>query len=298
MSSEPAQPPAAPLSAAINRLWLPRPALSGSVRGVMTRSTLGLNLTDAQRFNHFPATPLCSIGWVFEGSTELLPAQAPARLDQPRAALPSRITFAGPFTRPSITWNPGPAHGMMLMLMPDALHRLTGLDLTPWLNRVTTLDEALPADWVRMADAVLALPDDAARVAHIEDFLAPRWAAVRPTLPLQVHRYQDWAQALALRAASSGPGRSLRQVERRIKQWAGQPMRELRGMGRAERAFFEAMAQAEAGPPRWAEVADASGCADQSHLCRETRRVTGFSPDELNQRIAEDECFWSYRLWM
>lgn len=53
-----------------------------------------------------------------------------------------------------------------------------------------------------------------------------------------------------------------------------------------------------AAAPRAGELlADASGYADQSHLCREVRRVTGFSPEELYRRIQEDEGFWSYRLW-
>ena len=73
-------------------------------------------------------------------------------------------------------------------------------------------------------------------------------------------------------------------------------MRELRGFGRAEQAFFRALAGGE-GPVRWTDVAADAGYADQSHLCRETRRVTGFPPDELRQRIADDESFWIYRLW-
>ena len=75
-------------------------------------------------------------------------------------------------------------------------------------------------------------------------------------------------------------------------------MRELRGFGRAENAFFEVLAQSESGAkPQWAELAETSGYADQSHFCRETRRITGFSPEELFRRVTEDENFWSYRLW-
>jgi AraC-like DNA-binding protein len=286
------------LSAAVNRLWLPRASLASCVRGVMARSTLGLALPDAQRFNHFPAGPLCSLSWWFEGCGELLPRGAAARLDTPRAAPLPRMVFSGPQTGPVVSWNPASAHGMMLLLMPDALHRMTGIDIATWVDRFADPREALPAAWVEMAEAVLAAPDDDARVECMQDFLDPLWQAVRPRLPMQVHHYQDWAQALAQRAATSGAGRSLRQVERRIKQWAGLPMRELRGVGRAEQAFFQGLAAAEEGlRPRWTDVAQASGYADQSHLCRETRRITGFSPDELYRRIAEDECFWSYRLW-
>src|SRR5450830_240682 len=249
--------PTPSLLGAPTRLYLPRASLVACVRGTMVRSTLGLDLSDEQRFSHFPATPLCSVGWMFEGDGELLARGAPASLAAPRRRYESRLMFSGPQTAPSITWSPGPASGMMLMLMPDALQSLTGLDVGAWVDRLGDLREALPADWVAMAETVLALPDDASRLACLEDFIEPRWQAVRPRLPLQAQLYQDWVQSMALRAATSSVGRS----------------------------------------PRWAELAEASGYADQSHLCRETRRVTGFAPDELMQRLARDEGFWSYRLW-
>jgi AraC-like DNA-binding protein len=266
----------------------------------MGRNTGDVALSEAQRFNHFPATPLCTLSWWFTGCSEqLLPAApgAPITPDSPRATMPGRFVFGGPHSRPTASWNPGPVHGMMLLLLPDALHRLAGVDATRWLNRLADAAEVLPPPWLAMCEAVQAAPDDDTRVRHIEQFLDPLWQAARPRQALQTQRYQDWAEGLALRAATSAPGRSLRQVERRIKQWAGQPLRELRGLGRAERAFFEALAAADQGRLNWAEVAAEGGYADQSHLCRESRRVTGFSPEELRRRIAEDESFWSYRLW-
>jgi AraC-like DNA-binding protein len=185
----------------------------------------------------------------------------------------------------------------MLMLLPDALQALTGLNPAFHVNRFVPLAQALGAPWQAMADAVLAAADDEARVALIEDFLAPRWEALHPeTGHSHLLRMQDWLHGLAVRAAASGVGRSLRQFERRIKGWTGLPMRELRGLGRAEQAFFRTLAEGD-GPVRWAEVAADTGYADQSHLCRETRRVTGFPPQELRQRIAEDERFWIYRIW-
>jgi AraC-like DNA-binding protein len=187
---------------------------------------------------------------------------------------------------------------MMWMLMPDAVHQLTGIDITPTVNRFVDVRDCFPAHWVDLCHAVMTAPTDDQRVALMENFLEPLWQAARPKRPLNAHRYQDWAQALAMRAATSGAGRSLRQVERRIKQWTGQPLRELRGVGRSERAFFEGLAFAEQGErPNWAAVADSSGYADQSHLCRETRRITGFTPEELYRRIANEEGFWVYRLW-
>jgi AraC-like DNA-binding protein len=84
-----------------------------------------------------------------------------------------------------------------------------------------------------------------------------------------------------------------------VKRWAGLPLRELRGMARSEQAFFDAVvAKAQTGSIRWADVAADNGYADQSHLCRATRRITGFSPETLREGIEREEAFWAYRLWM
>jgi len=288
----PLRPDLAQCNRAPAQLWLPHWTLSHCVRAMVSRSTLGIGRSWPAEWhhNHFPASPLCTISWFFAGHSELLePGQPPQRLP--------RVSVAGPFTRPTQSRNSAEGHGMMLMLMPDALQALTGIDPARCLNRFVPLADALDASWQSMADAVLAAPDDATRVVLIEGFLAPRWQALRREAEHpHLLRLQDWLQGLAMQAAASGAGRSLRQFERRIKGWTGLPMRELRGLGRAEQAFFRALAEGE-GPVRWANVAADTGYADQSHLCRETRRVTGFAPQELRRRIAEDECFWIYRIW-
>lgn len=176
-----------------SRLVLPRAALGACLRAVMVRRTLGVALNDLQRFNHFPATPLCSLAWWFAGDGELLPPGATASLQVPRQPLPARWLFAGPFTHPVVTWNPGPVHVVMVLLQPDALHRLTGLDVTAWVNRIDDVRAVLPPDWLAMCADVAAAPDDDARIARLQDFLAPRWQAVRPVQPMSAQRYLDWA---------------------------------------------------------------------------------------------------------
>lgn len=293
--------PTAPVSTALNRLWTPRLALSACVRGIMTRDTRGIELSPEQRFNYFPASPLCSISWWQGGSIERVLGpfpERPARLGDPRVPVESSIVLAGPFNGPSASWTPGPGRGLMLLLMPDALHLLTGIDPSAFLNRFVDAREVLSPEWVAMCEDLAVETDDSSRVRRLQDFLEPRWEAVRPGHALAAHRYQDWAQGLAMRAAQTSVGSSLRQLERRVKLWAGQPMRELQGISRLERAFFDAVAADEAGRLNWASVAADSGYADQSHLTRTTRRMTGFSPAELHRRIHEEESFWAYRLWM
>jgi AraC-like DNA-binding protein len=162
---------------------------------------------------------------------------------------------------------------------------------------VVPVEDVFDDTWLALCRAVDEAPGDEARVRLIEDFLLPRWRQARPEATRAGRLVADWSHSLALRAATSGLGRSLRQVERRIKQWTGQPLRELRGIGRSEQAFFEAVVALKSGSVNWSDVASNTGYADQSHLCRQTRRITGFAPEELRRLIATDECFWAYRLW-
>ena len=274
-------------------LIAPSLALASCVRAYIGRSTLGVDLQPLERLNYFPASPLCGISWFTHGEAELLPAEDDGTPPQHLA----RMAFHGPFTRPTVTRNPGPAQGFMLLLLPDALHALTGLDVAALVNRMPALDQVLDAEWCAMAEAVLHAPDDAARVRLIEAFLLPRWKSARTRGAVPVRHVQDWAQALALRALASGAGQSLRQAERRIKTWTGQSMRALQGRGRVEAAFFQAREAMDGGAVQWADLAADAGYADQSHFCREARRVTGLSPDLLKRRMQQDESFWIYRIW-
>jgi AraC-like DNA-binding protein len=63
--------------------------------------------------------------------------------------------------------------------------------------------------------------------------------------------------------------------------------------------FFAARACHEAGQSvDWAAMAQDEGFADQAHMSRESKRITGFPPGEFVRRFIEDESFWLYRLWV
>lgn len=274
------------------RLWLPPLALSGCVRAAVLRDTRGAGLVGDALLNHFPATPLMSLIWWFEGRADVLDAPGFAKDVGTGNGV---LDVAGPFSAPCVSRCRGDIHVLQLLFQPDALHALTGVEPAALLNRVREPQGLLPPDWLNWAADVAAAPGDDTRLALIESFLLPRWQALAADRP-PLGRYRAWAESLALRAATSAAGRSVRQAERRIKAWAGLPMRELRALSRAEEAFLAT--GAAQGTQRWAEVAAEHGYADQSHLCRETRRITGFSPAELERRVRHDPSFWAYRLWL
>lgn len=268
----------------------------------MCRDARGLDLDPWQRLSYFPASPLCSLTWSLDGGhgeRVLGPfPQREATPDDPRERFPSTVLLGGPFNQPSVAYSAGPVHGLMLAFMPDALHLLTGVQPAELVNKLVDAREVLPSDWVDWALSLSAMPDDASRRAAIDAFLVPRWAAVNPRGDTLRGRYEDWATHLAARAAMTSTGRTLRQAERLVKRWTGQPMRELQGVSRLEQAFFARLAAEAQEDACWAGVAADAGYADQSHLTRATRRMTGFPPEELRRRIREQEGFWPYRTWM
>jgi hypothetical protein len=133
---------------------------------------------DSGALKHFPATPLCSIGWYTVGHSELLPPGAAAAIESTGKRLPPGY-FAGPSSRPAVSRNSAEGHG--LILVPDAVQALTGLNPADWGNRAAPLDEAPGTDCQAMGQAVLQAADDVERVRRIEDFLTHPLAAGEPT---------------------------------------------------------------------------------------------------------------------
>ncbi|MDZ5633380.1 helix-turn-helix domain-containing protein [Janthinobacterium sp. GMG1] len=283
--------PAAPPP--LTRLIAPRTALASCVRAFLVRDTTGCApLPPAQRLNRFPAAPMCSIIWTVAGDVE---AAAPG-LSLRDVRMPTAL-FGGPRSYPLVSYNPGPVHSFVVMLYPAALHALTRVSMDALLDQFRPLDALFDADWLALSDAVLAAPDDAVRVGLVEDFLAPRWALARKGSDVSAGAVQDWVRRLGVQAASTGLASSARNIERRIKAWAGQPMRTLRRMRRAEQLFLDERGAILQGTASWSDVAASGGYADQAHFCRETREITGLSPTELARAIRDDESYWIYRVW-
>lgn len=280
-------------STPVTRLIAPRLALASCVRAFLVRDTTGCaRLPPAQRLNRFPAAPMCSIAWTISGELE---AAAPG-LSLADVRMPSAL-FGGPRSYPLVSYNPGRVHSFIVMFYPAALHALTGVAMAPLLDQFRPFDELFDAEWRSLSQAVLAAPDDAARVALVENFLAPRWQVARQQDDHPASAIHDWVRRLGVQAASSGLASGARNIERRIKTWAGQPMRTLHRMRRAEQLFLDERDAMLQGKVSWSDLAAHGGYADQAHLCRETRQITGLSPTELARASRDDESYWIYRIW-
>ena len=275
------------------RLYLPDPAVGQYLAMAVERDTRGLALTAAERFNYYPASPFPTLSWVWQGELQMVEDVGESQ-PQMGAAMPGML-FSGPYSRPSASWSAGPVHALMVGLYPEFVTQLLGIQLETYFDRVIPLEQlrdVMPAWFWQLCQQVQQQPEQA--FACLQQQLQQQLNADQASLPPRT--LSGWLRAMLLRASFSQAGSSLRQWQRHIKQLTGQSQRDLRLYEKTEQAFSQFARQATPAGTEWAMLAADSGFADQSHLGREVRRITGFSPKRLQQMMAEDESFWFYRL--
>lgn len=279
--------------APISRLLLPGTALGACIFAGAERDTRGISLSDADRFNYYPATPMTVVSWIFEGTLHMVEKSSSDREPVLGPALP-RLVFSGPQRRPLASWSPGSVHALSVAFLPEAMRRLLGKPIEPLIDRIFPFEE-IASDAVLAACNSLFTPEgSAALLPRLEAGLLSLWreAGVTGGAPL----IGDWMRSLMVRATFSRAGSSVRQLQRRMKNWTGQSYRDLQLYARVEEVMVRAEAHRRETSLDLAGLAGAAGFSDQSHMGREVRRVTGLSPAHLDEQIACNEAFWFYRL--
>ncbi len=276
-----------------SRLHLPTRELGACISGGIERDTRGLALPDVQRFNYYPASPMAAISWTFAGTFHLVEERGPSASPTLSAELP-RLLFCGPQRRPTASWSPGEVHALMVGFYPEALGRLLGVPIESYLDRILPLEEVASVEFVRACETVFADAQGRAPFGRIESLFTRLWEGSRPQEITPT--MNDWIRSVTTRAVHSTAGRGLRQFQRRIKNWTGQSHRALQLYARVEDAFIRRAENRRGATLDLAALAQESGFADQSHMGREIRRVTGLSPARLEELMASDESFWYYRL--
>jgi AraC-like DNA-binding protein len=282
----------------ISEIAWPRPGIAGCVFCRIVRDTRGVRLDQAQRFNFFPASPVCSVAWLFAGECHLI--EGPYQMTRPwtGARLP-KLAFFGPQLGPIASWNPAETYAMTIAFYPDALTAMAGLDLSTFAGRMVAAEEVLPQPLLQPCrDLFDAIERDGAERAFsgLEGTIETLWTGTCPEGTTPMRSIEDWSANLVRRAARTDLGRSTRQIARRVKSWTGANQRDLQGLGHTEQLYARWHEATENGDVDWAGLAAASGFADQAHMIRQMRRHTGFTPEQLRQSARDDEAFWGYRL--
>ena len=273
-------------------MHIPSPSLGACVLAGVERDTRGCMLDDAERFNYYPATPLAVISWIFEGTLHMVEKRGENPQSTLGSALP-RLVFSGPQRRPSASWSPGAVHALSVGFYPEALGRLICQPMEAYLDQHLPLETVAQPPLLQACQAVLDACDDNP-FATLETYFQSLWR--EPSRASLAPYLGDWVRSLTTRAAHSTAARSLRQLQRRIRDWTGQSYRDLQLFIRVEEAFIHRIGAHDSNAPNLAAIAADAGYADQSHMGREIRRVTGLSPTRFGECLTNDEAFWYYRL--
>lgn len=258
------------------------------ILGGFVRDTRGCGLSAEQRFNHFASVPICGLSVMFEGTGRTV-----SRVDPGASEPMARTLFSGPQSQATTSWNDGDMYGIIIAFYPDALTALLGVSMQEFSDKSVPLDH-VPEGRARDVLERASLTGDASNAFEmVQDGLAPLWQDVRPEQSSFGRMIGDWSRSLMVNAALSGAGQSLRQMQRRVKAATGLPLKRLKTYSKAEEAFALALKD---GTDDIAGIAADVGYSDQSHMGRQVRAQTGFTPTELMRGLESDEAFWSYRL--
>lgn len=265
---------------------MPMASLSGCVFLYIVRDTRSVILSDFERINRFPASPLCAVTWVIEGKTMLVPSEY---------AL-SAISFSGPQSRPILSYNPSSVYAVTVGFYPEALQLLSGIDLSKFQDITVPLETVFSGELLDIFQDAFMNTFSFESKLIFERKLTDLWRDKRIEESKVPHMLQDWFRNLVMRAAMSGTGKGLRQTQRRLKHMTGQSQRDLSSYVRMEKLFSVWVKNRTDDKSTMAGMASDVGFSDQSHMGRDVKRIVGMSPSTINKLIDTDESFWFYRL--
>ncbi len=269
-------------------LHSPGRSLGDCVYLAVERDTRDVQLSDADRFNYYPATPFPSISWILDGQLHMVEGSGEhvPTLGNP---LP-KVIFSGPTRSPSVSWSPGAVHVLTVSFYPEALARLLDIKIEQYVGSVLPLENVISGVGLDQLATVQLGRDPFAQVHHLLNSLWDNEHAQ------QASDVRSWLALLATRTVSTAGITGRRSVQRLVKYWTGQSLRDLQLYARVENAISHAAQMSNEERLNFAAIATESGFSDQSHLGREVRRVTGLPPAKLNELVDHSEAFWMYRL--
>ncbi|WP_162946676.1 helix-turn-helix domain-containing protein [Ruegeria sp. EL01] len=265
---------------------MPPKALASCVAAAVLRDIRGAKLSDNDRFNYFPVTPLVTATYIIEGNLHLTALGVSIADTKTKPKLP-KFSITLPQAQPIVSWSPADAFAVSVAFYPDA-----------WAALADQPAKAQMPEFLMSAFQAFTPHGDAdENWQSFCGFIAPRWTKRRHRDGVSdwtgSDRLTDWSRHLFAKVALSSAGQSMRTFERYIRRWTGQSRQQIEFA-----VAMDALHHRKTANPQLplADLASDAGYADQSHMGRAVRRSTGFSPARLNKMIETEEPFWCYRL--
>ncbi|GAA0421635.1 helix-turn-helix domain-containing protein [Streptomyces luteireticuli] len=246
----------------------PHPLLAGHVLGY-TGADFSLPRPQVRQVTALAAVMLLID---FETPVRSLVTDAPG---PPRSLVLSPVS--GLSDRPFAIRQSGREYGLVALLTPLGARALFGFPLWELARRRVHFTDLLGPDGRRLTERLAEAPDWPTRFRITDDFLLARIGA-GPELPPQV----DWVwrrltgpAAVPIGVVADEVGWSRQHLTARFHHEVGLPPKTVARIARLQRVMS---LMRGARPPSWADAAAMCGYADQSHLNRDFRLLTGCTP--------------------
>jgi AraC-like DNA-binding protein len=210
---------------------------------------------------------------------------APFTLRDGRKSETRHLSFsAGVYTAPVIVGSSGSAHCLQVNFSPLGALRFFGLAQSEVAGRTLPLEDLLGSGAGLLIEELHAGPDWAKRFALIDQFIAQRFARAREphnTVQEVWHGLKHSKGAASIAGLAEDAGVSRRHLAKLFRSEIGATPKTMARILRFEHARTMAGTVPRLG---WADIAYAAGYADQAHLVREFRELSGLSPTDLMRR--------------
>ena len=239
----------------------PDPRLAGHVLGYVSHD---FHRTDALPWRFTP------LGVV----TVTLDFSAPTRRVEGAAHDLPRSPVLGLRDRPLEVVQAGPARGVAIALTPPGAYALFGMPLRDLANSTAGFEDLLGRDAARLTERLAEHPDPALLDRFLGARLRDAPSPPRPVLGAW-HRLTATRGRVRVETLAEETGWTRRHFTTRFREAFGFGPKTLARVVRLEHAT------ALAGRLPWPEIAHRCGYADQSHLNRDFRALTGCTPTDF-----------------
>lgn len=153
--------------------------------------TRGLPLSEHQRLNRFPASPLSAVSWIFEGETHLVSS----------SQIMPRLSFSGPQTNPILSFNPSAVYALTVGIYPDAWNALTVINISEYVDKTVPLGSIVNGDILAIFQKTFDIGPISQAISNFEKSLEIVWQKARPKGAMMPQTLQDWLYGLAAQSA-------------------------------------------------------------------------------------------------
>lgn len=200
-----------------------------------------------------------------------------------------RIFLTGPFTAPVRTFAFAPLNSLSIIFQPWLLQSWFDLDVGNMVNAiidaayVPRLTDSTMVDALKSATSQPNLLESALKILSVPQSDSGHEASIMANVLLETQSIAETA---------SRHGISIRQLERRFARNFGLSPKEWLRVKRFEASLVKLVDDRES----LANVAADAGYADQSHMTRDYRRATGYTPSQTKEGMSKDKPgYWAFK---